>query len=290
MKLFATLLVRNEDWIVGLSMRVLLSFCDAIVVLEHLCTDRTHDIICEVAEEDGDGRVILTADDDEHWSEMRLRQKMLEIARQYGATHIWLGDADEIIDSVTAHMARPLVAGTPQGHIMCLPLYNLRGSINRYHLSGMWGNRITSVAFKDSPELGWVGDKHHSREPVDIRTGKYPLKTHQPIQQGQGGILHAWGVPESRLIAKHRAYRVRDSLHWPQMPHREIESLYSMATEGRPQHGDVPARWTYADVPANWWYPDLMKYLDVDAEPWQEGYVNEMIKLHGRDRFAGLKV
>jgi hypothetical protein len=31
-----------------------------------------------------------------------------------------------------------------------------------------------------------------------------------------------------------------------------------------------------------------MKYLDVDAEPWQEAEVRRLVAEHGRETFAGL--
>ncbi len=289
---------RNDSWVLGLSARAALLWCDALVILDHASTDVSREIMAQLVAGFPD-RIALMTDSNPDWDEMRHREAMLRRARVEGATHMAIIDADEILTSnLIPYLPgsdigqypqllsiRGYIANMPHGSILQLPLYNMRGGITKYHSNGMWGQRWVSVAFADDKRLHWGGEQYHHREPMGMT-----LSSYRPLNQGQGGCLHLWGASERRLIAKHRAYRITERIRWPNKPAHEIESLYSMATEGRPQHGDVPARWTYADVPANWWYPDLMKYLDVDAEPWQTSYVDEMIELHGRDRFAGLKV
>lgn len=302
MKLIALLLVRNEQHELGFTLRVLLRFCDAVVIMEHRCVDRTHEIVCECAAEVEPGRVIVAADDHEGWDEMRLRESMLSIARQHGATHLFLSDADEFISAnllpaVGAHQSpytgiRYLIEEKlPPGQILTLPLYNVRGGISKYHGDGVWGRRITSVAFADDPALGWFTGGLHSREPRTV-DGKCPA-LYEPLKQGDGGVIHLWGASERRLAEKHRMYRILEALQWPDKPHAEIEAMYRMATEGRPQFRDVPANWNYTNVPEKWLqgYEDLIaKYLDLEGEPWQTKWCDEMIAMHGRERFAGLKV
>ncbi len=45
-----------------------------------------------------------------------------------------------------------------------------------------------------------------------------------------------------------------------------------------------------AQIPAEWWagYEDLMQYLNVDAEPWQEAECRNLIREYGREKFVGL--
>jgi hypothetical protein len=184
-------------------------------------------------------------------------------------------------------MIRGIVEAMPPGHILQLPLYNLRGGLHQFHANGLWGQRWGSVAFADDLALHWGGDKFHSREPA----GKH-LNSWRPIGQGQGGIMHLWGASERRLVAKHHAYRIQEALRWPNKPHHEIEAMYSMATDGRPQFGDYPRDWVYSPVPDSWWegYEDILPHLDIDAEPWQEKWCDEMLAKQGRARFAGLRV
>ena len=51
MNLVAVMPLRNEAWIVGLSARVALKWCDGLVCLLHASTDGTADIIADVARE-----------------------------------------------------------------------------------------------------------------------------------------------------------------------------------------------------------------------------------------------
>lgn len=311
MRLIGMLMARNEDWCVGLSLRVLLEFCDAVVCLIHRSSDRTHDIVMELAKQTGN--ILVVADDKENWEEMRLRQAMLELARADGATHLWMGDADEILTGNLLPMPDPVgklrahkipdpprdfvkvrdhVQMIPKGAILQYPLYNLRGGLAKYHANGIWGSRYVSVAFADDPQLGWRGSTFHSREPQRLGVSQPALKSFTPVQQGAGGIMHLWGASERRLVAKHRAYRIAEALQWQQKPRQQIEEMYSMATDGRPRFGEVPANWTYSAVPAAWWEPYAKwdDHIIVDAEPWQEKWCDEMIALHGRERFAGLRV
>lgn len=287
MKLIATLPVRNEEWIVGLSLRVALLWCDGVIVLNHCSTDRSLEIIEEVSRMYPPGRVKLLTDCDPTWQEMPQRQRMLEAARNHGATHMAIIDADEILDATTLPRIRSLVESTPPGHILTLPLYNLRGGISKYHANGVWGQRWVSLAFADDKRLHWGGDTFHKREPQGMT-----LSSYRPLQQVQGGVMHLWASSEKRLIEKHKLYKCVERARWPNKSVQEIDQLYSMATEGRPQYGDHPARWTYADVPAAWWagYQDLMQYLDVDVEPWQTGEVTRLVRQYGSEYFKGLRI
>lgn len=292
MKLVALMPVRNEDSVLGLSARVVLMWCDALVLYLHACTDRSLDIASEIQNEHP-GRVSITVEQGAAWDEMRHRQAMLEEARRMGATHIAIVDADEVLTGnlVTAFRHKSFVGINPgSGRILQIPLYNLRGSIHRYHQNGLWGNRIVSLAFADDPALGWSGDRFHAREPQGKR-----LTGFQPIAQGDGGVMHLWGASERRLLAKHALYKVTERLRWPEKDVREIDRVYSMCIKGAGfgfRHGiqPEPRSWAFTDVPESWWapYAHLMRYLDVDAVPWQEQAVRDAVAEHGREKFAGL--
>jgi hypothetical protein len=294
MKLVGCMPIRNEDWVLGLSLRVALLWCDEVVVLLHACTDRSAMIAREVSVESG-SRVRLLFYGGE-WNEMEHRQLMLETARKRGATHLSIIDADEVLtgnlirsEDPERHSPIRYTVESAEYLILELPGYNLHNGIDQYHSNGVWGNRWFSTAFQDAPDLGWSGDRFHHRAP-----GPRELKPYRPIQQGQGGIMHLWGASERRLIAKHRAYRITETLRWPDKPHAEIERMYSWATDGEAGNAAIgtPATWTYVPVPESWLapYSHLMKYLDLDSEPWQEQWCEEQIALHGRERFSGLRV
>ena len=301
MKLIATMPVRNEGWCLGLSLRVALLWCDAVVVLLHECTDESGDIVEQVIRENERGRIhVLRASGE--WTEMQHRQAMLLEAREHGATHIAIVDADEVLTGdILPSRIGPSVDGEETGarfwpnrmstadnpRILQFPLYNLRGKIGQYHSNGIWGGKSTCLAFRDDPRLSWSGDHFHHRHPSGAT-----LTPYAPIQWGDGGIMHLWGVSERRLRAKHALYKITERLRWHEKPLSEIDRTYSWAIKGDPQNPrwGTPKTWTYSSVPDAWWEPywQWRKYLYVDLEPWQEAECRRLVAKHGRETFSGL--
>ena len=68
--------------------------------------------------------------------------------------------------------------------------------------------------------------------------------------------------------------------------------MYNWAIKGEPGHPTfgTPETWHFNAIPAHWWapYADLMKYLDLNAEPWQEKAIIDAVKEHGPKMFQGL--
>lgn len=284
MKLIATIPVRNEAWVLGLSARVALMWCDELCILNHASTDRTPELIADLQGE-YPGRVHVVSMPGEVWTEMQHRECLLEMARQKGATHIVIVDADEILTGDLHSVANCFREGWEhQTDILQLPLYNMRSEIDRFHINGTWGQRWASVAFKDYPWLNWAGDCFHHREPFGMT-----LQPYRPVSQGNGGVMHLWGVTEKRLVAKHALYKLTEAIKWPEKSRRDIDQMYSLAIHGRPPH-DMPAGWQYQKAPPSWWLPygPLMQYLDLDAEPWQIEECWRLVKKHGREAFTGL--
>lgn len=308
MKIVGMMAVRNEAHEIGLSLRVALMWCDAVVVLDHASTDRTSAIVGEVMCKEEPGRVLYIGDGSPSWDEMRHRNRMLGMARSIGGTHFAIIDADEIL---TGNLLQPFSDTTvkpitayfaslqPSG-ILQLPGYNLRNGIGQYHSNGVWGKRLFSVGFMDPQErLTWPErETFHHREPSGAALCPYT-----PCPQGAGGVMHLWGASERRLIAKHALYKVIERLKWTEKNVKSIESEYTLwrPTPPSEDRGDwikwpstwwpaSPANWTFSAVPESWWapYEDLMKYLDVNEEPWQEAECRRLVAEHGREKFTGL--
>src|SRR3990167_2593871 len=51
MKLIGLMLARNEDWVIGCSLRAALRWCDAVVVALHACIDETQRIVSQISKE-----------------------------------------------------------------------------------------------------------------------------------------------------------------------------------------------------------------------------------------------
>jgi hypothetical protein len=283
MKLVALMPVRNEDWVLGLSARVALMWCDHLVILDHASTDRTQEILRDLCTEHP-GRLTCLRNSEGLWDEMAHRQTMLEAARAENATHIAIVDADEILTANLVPGVRLTVANLGRGSILELPGYNLRGSMTRYHANGIWGARWFSVAFPDDLRLYWSGDRFHHRAPMGLS-----LHVWRAVGQGQGGVMHLWGLDERRLIAKHAAYKMIEALRWPNKPRSEIDRMYSLAFDPS-KDTRFDQTWKFADTPATWWagYGPILHHLRADAEPWQEQMCRELLGLHGAQAFAGL--
>ena len=292
MNLVGLMPVRNEAWCLGFTLRVALKWCDEVVVLVHASTDESTHIVMGLQQEFPE-RVHHLGDNNPVWDEMRHRQTLLDIARISEPTHIAIVDADEFLTANllpseeerrngSVHI-RDYLDALPGGQLLELPGYNMREMPGqpltmRYHANGVWGSRWFATAFMDSPALNWQGDRFHHREPFGCGWNRW-----RPVHQGYGGTIHLWGASERRLRAKHVHYRLTERLRWPDKPVQDIERLYSLATSPREP-------WNYHQLPPTWIepYADLMQYLHIDAEPWQEAEVRLLLETHGRERFAGL--
>jgi hypothetical protein len=101
--------------------------------------------------------------------------------------------------------------------------------------------------------------------------------------------MHLWGLDERRLRAKHAAYKMIETLRWPNKSRAEINRIYSQAFDPAANR-QFDQNWQYANVPASWWEPygSLMQYLRADAVPWQEDECRKLYAQHGAERFSGL--
>lgn len=270
---------RNESWVLGCSARVALTWCDALVVLDHSSTDETSDILTELKELYGN-RICWLRSGDTEWREMEHRQTMLNAARAIEATHLAIIDADEVLTANSWADVRRAVQTMRSHQLIELPGYNLRGSLDRYHLTGIWGDRWFASIFMDDPRLGWSGDRFHHRAPMGMTMSMF-----RPIRQGHGGVLHLWGADERRLKAKHALYKMTETLRWPSKPHSEINRLYSLAFDPSLDRR-FDQIWRYAEVPYAWWAHK--EHVRMDVEPWQEAECKSLWKHHGAERFSGL--
>jgi glycosyltransferase involved in cell wall biosynthesis len=267
MKIVATMPVRNEAWVLGLTLRAALMWCDEVIVLDHASTDCSRLIVREAMAENHDGQVLLIEEPPPAWDEMAHRQLLLDCARARGATHIAILDADELVTGNLLPGIRAYVEATPPGHTLDLPQINLRGAVDRMHTSGIWAQAHTATAFRDRPSYSWQTDKgyqHHHRSPYGL-----PGHGYRPVKREHGGLFHLQMLDERRLRAKQLLYCLNDALNLKRgivggkrdTPEK-IRAYYSDAVYG----GDK-----LAPVPASWWepYTHLMQHLRPSEEPWQ---------------------
>ncbi len=316
MKIVAIMPVRNEAWVLGLSARAVLMWADELVVLDHYSMDETLQICDQLRSEYGD-RFHKWTELNPVWEEMRHRQMLLDRARQRGATHVAIIDADEVLTgNLLANgpngpatfgwrpggpcpVIRDAFAAIGVGRVMQIPWLCLRGSINCVHTSGPWADgQNVSMGFQDAPELHWTSEKRggydfHHRNPM----GK-PFVPFRPITKRIAGLMHLQFVSDRRLRAKQALYKATEVLRWPDRePVHMVDQRYNLAVYDQynspgsnPDGAHVRGKSGTGPVDPAWWspYAHLMEYFHPDAEPWQEAELKRLVKEHGRQRFAGL--
>lgn len=297
MKLIGLMPARNEDWVLALSARAAMMWCDELIILDHSSVDRTADICQELRDEYTADRVSLIRFTDPTWHEMAHRQALLEKARAHGATHIAIVDADEVLTGNLVNHIRPHIEQLTGGRILQLPWtclapgpsadMNRADGTGRYYTAGVWSTNWVTTAFADQAGFGWQASgpelyDFHKRHPA----GSRPDMAVQVGAQGQGGLMHLQFSSRRRLKAKQAFYKITEQLRWPgRLPLQDLNAMYNRAV-----YESDPLTTPTGTVPAAWWepYEKWMQYLHVDAEPWQERAVQRAIAEHGREKFAGL--
>ena len=287
MKIVAIMPVRNEAWVLGLTARAALMWADELLVLDHASTDVTRAICDAIRDEVGD-RFHLWSEPEGTWQEMRHRQLLLEMARNRQASHIAIVDADEILTGNLIEQIKTDIGQTHGRAILQLPWLQCRGSIQEYHAGGVWAEQWVSFAFQDAAELHWKardGYDFHHRHPMGRQ-----LLPFRPIPRKLGGLLHLQMCSERRLKAKGALYKMTEVLRWPgRLSPEELNKMYDQAVFGR---ADKTCRDPHpmAQCKPDWWrpYDHLLKYLKLNADPWQEAECARLWAEHGPEKFAGL--
>jgi hypothetical protein len=288
-KIVALMPARNEAWVLGLTLRALLRWVDLVIVLDHRSTDKSSTILQDIVCSE-DCPVVILTEAKPVWEEMRHRQRLLDEARRFGATHIVMVDADEILTGNLVAGMRARVLACPPGTVMQIPWIQLRGSISEHHSVGQWAEQDVSMAFVDHPELGWAardGYDFHHRHPMGREVIPYQPLGPAFIGRRMGGLMHLQMVSDRRLRTKQALYVMQETVRWPgRMTPRQLNEMYGPTVYGG-QRSDLKA---LAPVRPEWWagYEDLMQYLDVDAEPWQAAECHRLMQEHGKQTFAGL--
>ena len=283
-KLIALTHTRNEDWVLGLSLRASLSYCDAVVVTDHLSTDRTAEIIEAVRRDFPDRTIDVRRSEDREWREADARQELLDRARALGGTHFVIVDADELPTANLLPRLRELALRPAAGSIVSMPMISPYHCSDIYRWDGSWGegNRIP-WAFGDSPALHWKipGYQLHRRAPQESRDQGKLLRG-----RSSGGLFHLQFASLTRLRCKAVWYKMTETLSYPGM--RTPEQLNRMYDWTLREHTRMKK---YA-VPDEWWsgYRDRgwLRHYEPEAEPWQLREIRSLVAAHGRERFSGL--
>ncbi|MGI5338888.1 glycosyltransferase family 2 protein [Streptomyces sp. CA-181903] len=287
MKIVGCMLVRNESWVLGCSLRAALEWCDAVVVIDHASTDRTPALLEEIGTEVGPNRVLVdTWPDASRWDEMAQRQQLLEMARKVGGTHLALVDADEVLTANLLPYMRDWVGALAPGQVLDVPLVPVWRDLDHFRDDDSeWCHSYVSIAVADRDDLCWAaakedGYQHHHRAPRHARDGVIPT----PVLTWQrGGMMHLQWAAWDRLVWKHRAYKLFEQLRWPDRQSVvELDAKYSRALD---ETGMV-----LSEVPAAWWGTYRRDLIDPAHETWYVGECERLRRENGPEAFAGLNL
>jgi glycosyltransferase involved in cell wall biosynthesis len=284
-RIVALTATRNEDWVLGLSLRVSLSYCDAVVITDHGSTDRTPQIIQEAQAEFPDRQISIRRAGDEEWMEMDIRQEMLDRGRQLGGTHFVIVDADEVPTGNLFPELRELALKPAAGCIVSLPMIATYHTSSVFRWDGPWGatNQIP-WAFCDCAALRWkVSDPYqlHRRTP------------YKAVNQGLmfagksfGGLFHLQFISKARLQSKAVWYKMIETLRYPgRRSPADLDKIYDWTLR---EDCDTQIY----DVPDSWWAPyeerDWLRHFTPDAVSWQLHEARRLLAEHGREVFSGL--
>lgn len=283
MKLIGLMTVRNEEAFLAFSARVALRWCDGLVILDHASNDRTAAILRELRAEYGD-RVTLLHEPSPEWAEMSHRQRTLDAAREIGATHCAIIDADEVLTGNLMGWIRPQVEQLQPGQLLQIPMRNMWRRLSHYRSdrSPFGSMAITTVAFGVAPFLSWQdanGYPHHHREPY----GATGVRRVYP-QQLDGGVMHLQFVQWERLVAKQVLYRMSERTRFLHKRVEDIERMYSLSTN---EDGIE-----IAPAGQDWWEPhaDIAHHLDFSAPIWQAAECKRLMAEYGPEWFEGLNL
>jgi hypothetical protein len=284
-KIVSLTVCRNEDWIIGLSLRAALKWVDASVVLVHSSKDRTLDIVKEVAALHL-GKVEILIEENPVWMEMDVRQRMLDKGREMGGDTFAIIDSDEVPTANVLDRMRGWCGELSPGQLLDLPMIPVWNGLEYYRCDrdGVWCKSYITAAFRDAPGLCWKpkddGYQYHNRPPYGCglkwEDRKVPLPRHS-----EGGVMHLQFASLKRLYAKHAHYKMEEATRWKgREANAVIDQKYSIMTR--------KSGLTLRGIPKGWWAGYDRSLVSLDADPWHIEECKRMWKVHGPEAFRNL--
>jgi hypothetical protein len=278
---------RNEDWILGLSLRASLSFCDAVIISDHSSSDATGEILEALRTEYPDRLIDVHRTASSEWREAEVRQEMLERGRRLGGTHFVIVDADEVPTGNLLPRLRELVLRLRPGRCASLPMISPYHSASVYRFDGAWGEGSgIPWAFADHSDLTWRLDDDyqlHRRAP----RGASDVGLAVPGRR-EGGLFHLQFVNRQRLASKAAWYKMMETVTYPgRRTAADLNLMYDWTLR-------EDAQIRLESVPPEWWAPyrerGWLKHFRPDAPAWQSSEARRLLERYGQARFSGLEL
>lgn len=287
MKIVGLMLVRNSAWILGLTLRAALEWCDEVIVLDHASMDETPDLVHDLAK---GGCILYERTDEADFNEMDMRRILLERARMRGATHFATIDDDEALTANFLVRIREFASDLAPGFSFAVPMVACWRSLDVYRTdaASCWSRTGMHILFADHPSIMWRprpnGYQLHSRQPFGIRG------TFQPYAKpSQGGCFHMQWANWPRCMTKHTWYVLRDAEHSrrsgiPDNPEL-INARYVQTLDERTL--------STTPIPAEWWSPYREwrdRYVDLGRPGWHAAECERLAEALGPSGLKGLNL
>ena len=272
--LFALIPVYNDEWVIGFSARAALRWCDGIVLLDRGSTDRSMDIIQEIASDHPD-QVSILIDYNKDKKDSEILEPMLREAEEKGATHIVVLSAHEILSS-NLFRIRDEILGFPEGNAFRIPYIRCWKGFDFHRTDRpFWGGQLIPFAFRSSPTFHYKSSSGSERLPW----GPQWIQT-SPVREDQGGLLDLENVFWRRSRAKYYWKEMQRVIKKPDWK-RKVASGICMLDE---------ANMKIAPIREEWWdgYTDIIGNIDMSEISFYEKEVTRLIERHGSHPFSDI--
>jgi hypothetical protein len=280
MKIVCGMMAHNEDWVIGLTARAALLWCDELVVIAHRCKDKTVEILNEVQRETG--RTVTVIEETGEFRPLNFFRMMYEARGWFGRddhTHMVILDADELISADLVASIRKMIQHVGKHAAVEMPWIPICDSLTTMDATGPRSKHRTAFVFGAVQGQDWPltrpgeYDLHRTRLPQHVKT---------LLQlSGPGGLMHLQYVDLRRQRAKEVRWKMMEMMRWPgRVTPQYLNAYYDSAVTER---GEI------VPVPVEYWagYEQWMPLVRIGGESWEEKEAKRMWDMYP-DRFKGL--
>jgi len=297
-KIVATVLCRLDQWSLRLALRSALEWCDEVVVGIHEPGGAVYDpcwmVIADLSKDPALAqRIDVVALGDESWDEMDMRQRLLLRARELGATHIAIVDADEAVTADLVPTIRDHVTALRPKQALDLRMVSPHhgqsktgASLDVARCDGIFGRANITLAFGDDPSLAWKnaedGYCYHNRPPRGLTDRAYLASN------DTSGVFHLQYASLLRLASKAAYYKIIERMKFPDRDASQPAALndkydWTLNDDGE-RYTPIPdSRWAYA-------FGDGRAFVDLTEVPWQAYAVRALTSRLDPSVTAGLEL
>lgn len=220
MRVIALMPVKNEEWVLPVTLPALQNYIDDLIVLDDSASDKSASLVRKFG-----GTVLTQEGGATDYSSFRSR--LLNAGRNKNGTHfVWL-DADEAFSSNFLTTFRRRLGVMSSGSALLLNWICLWKSPYRMRFdNSVWVRNFKDFVFCDdgSSDFPQVTD-HEPRTPV--YRSRSNLKR---IKTTEGVVLHFQFVPFQRFLAKQAYVQCREVITWKRDP-KLVNSQYRITKD-----------------------------------------------------------